>query len=282
MNYNSETLAQRHTMTELAIDSKNYKSLFEEIAQNDTKIYLTDGYADDPPSTECCCWRAHRRSSFVSSNVVASAAKPFNIPTLYNTIWISEMKNATDYIEYLNETRRNSFYSLNKDNRSNYYRLLLTDSSSMNTDDELYWRKSSENIAASNKGSKQRSNNENRFLQVPKITIDEQLRRTPEFEDISKKIDQIHKLDSSVSTLIYKSIEVHADILVSGLTCECVTSCNGYIWSLLSLSVKIESESQKLRFLMFFDYILKFAGKSNKEFSSFSSNRHHTYGSSEK
>lgn len=225
MSYNNETFAQ--TMSELALyetNSKNYKSLFEEIAQNDTKIYLNDTgsndvirYSDDPLSTECCCCRVHRRSSFVSSNVVTTTAKSFNIPTLYNTIWISEMKNATDYIEYLNETRRNSFNSLNKDNRSNYYRLMLTDNYSMNNDDDILWKKSSENLNGRTRDFS-RTNHNNRFLQVPKITIDEQLRRTPEFEDISKKIDEIHTLDSSVSTLIYKSIEVHADILVSGLT----------------------------------------------------------------
>lgn len=227
MNYHNgtSTLAVQQQQTELTINSKNYKSLFDEIAQNDTKIYLTSGFADDLPSSECCCCRVHRRSSFVSSTTTATA-KSFNIPTLYNSIWISEMKNATDYIEYLNETRRNSFYSLNKDNRSNYYRLLLTDNSAMNTtDDELNWKKSSENLTATNEVPRRSSasrhskpNGENRFLQVPKFTIDEQLRRSPELEDISKKIDQIHTLDSSVSTLIYKSIEVHADILVS---CVC-------------------------------------------------------------
>lgn len=225
MNYHNGTssLAVQHQLT---IDSKNYKSLFDEIAQNDTKIYLTSGFADDLPSNECCCCRVHRRSSFVSSNVTPTitTAKSFNIPTLYNSIWISEMKNATDYVEYLNETRRNSFYSLNKDNRSNYYRLLLTDNSSaMNmTDDELNWKKINENLTATDEVPKRsgasrhsKPNGENRFLQVPKFTIDEQLRRSPELEDISKKIDQIHTLDSSVSKLIYKSIEVHADILVS-------------------------------------------------------------------
>lgn len=188
----------------LESDSKNYKSLYEEIAQNDSKIYLNNSITDDiiryvDESTTCCCCRVHRRqnNSFIAGAPVTT--KPFNIP-IYNTIWLGEIKNATDYIEYLNETRRNSFNSLNKDNRSNYYKLLLGDYNSLsnNTDHN--------NNSNSSSGAN--------FLQVPKLTIDEHLRRTPEFDDISKKIDQIHQLDSSVSSLIYKSIEVHADILV--------------------------------------------------------------------
>lgn len=183
-------------------DSKNYKSLYEEIAQNDSKIYLNRSITDDiiryvDDSTTCCCCKVHRRqNSFIAG---APVTKPFNIP-IYNTIWLGEMKNATDYIEYLNETRRNSFNSLNKDNRSNYYKLLLGDYNSL-----------SNNTDHNNNNSSSVGGN---FLQVPKLTIDEHLRRTPEFDDISKKIDQIHQLDSSVSSLIYKSIEVHADILV--------------------------------------------------------------------
>ena len=56
--------------------------------------------------------------------------------------------------------------------------------------------------------------NSSNFLQVPKMTMDEELRRTPEFDDIYRKISEINQLDNSVSALIYKSIEVHADILV--------------------------------------------------------------------
>lgn len=177
---------------------KNYKSLYEEIAQNDSKIYLNNSQSDDiigrfvdETNSQCCCCKVHRRNnSFIAGDTVTSAvSRPFNVP-IYNTIWIGEMKNATDYISYLNETRRNSFNSLNKDNRSHYYKLLLGDNNSMN-------------------------NNYENFLQVPKQTMDDYLRKSPEqFDDISKKIDEIYALDSSVSSLIYKSIEVHADILV--------------------------------------------------------------------
>lgn len=189
----------------LESDLKNYKSLYEEIAQNDSKIYLNNSQSDDiigrfvdETDAQCCCCKVHRRNnSFITGGAVTSAvSRPFNVP-IYNTIWIGEMKNATDYISYLNETRRNSFNSLNKDNRSNYYKLLLGDNNSLNND-------------YGNNGNKNAAN----FLQVPKQTIDDYLRKTPEFDDISKKIDEIHTLDSSVSSLIYKSIEVHADILV--------------------------------------------------------------------
>ena len=194
----------------LESDLKNYKSLYEEFAQNDSKIYLNSSITDDiiryddEANAQCCCCKVHRRqNSFITGGAV-TALKPFNIP-MYNTIWIGEMKNATDYIEYLNETRRNSFSSLNKDNRSNYYNLMLGDYNSMNN----------EHDTANNNNSVENSiNSTGKFLQVPKISADKLLRRTPEFEDISKGIDQIHLLDSSVSTLIYKSIEVHADILV--------------------------------------------------------------------
>jgi hypothetical protein len=198
-------------VSSLDSDSKNYKSLYEEIAQNDTKIYLNNSltddiirYVDEAAEQQCCCCKIHRRqNSFITGGAVTS--KPFNIP-IYNTIWIGEMKNATDYISYLNETRRNSFNSLNKDNRSNYYKLMLSDNNSLNNDYDV-----NNNSIGSNNNN---NNNSGNFLQVPKLKIDDQLRRTPEFDDISKKIDQIHTLDSSVSTLIYKSIEVHADILV--------------------------------------------------------------------
>lgn len=198
MNHNDVPSA----MSSLESDSKNYKSLYEEIAQNDSKIYLNDSISDDitrygeETTAQCCCCKVHRRhNSFIAGGAVT---KPFNIP-IYNAIWVGEMKNATDYIEYLNETRRNSFSSLNKDNRSNYYKLILGDNNSLNNDNNH--NNNSINVSGN-------------FLQVPKLNIDDQLRRTPEFDDISKKIDQIHTLDSSVSSLIYKSIEVHADILV--------------------------------------------------------------------
>lgn len=191
------------TLSSLDSDSKNYKSLYEEIAQNDSKIYLNSTTSDDYEDGEdgqCCCCRVHRRhNSFVAGGAVT---KPFSIP-VYNSIWIGEMRNATDYIEYLNETRRNSFSSLNKDNRSCYYR--LGDNNSLNS-------LPNERDANNNNTTNAHSGN---FLQVPKLSYEEQLRRTPEFEDITKKIDQIHTLDSSVSSLIYKSIEVHADILVN-------------------------------------------------------------------
>lgn len=192
------------TLSSLESDLKNYKSLYEEIAQNDSKIYLNNSitddiirYVDETTTTKCCCCKVHRRqNSFITGGAVT---KPFTVP-IYNTIWLGEMKNATDYLSYLNETRRNSFNSLNKDNRSNYYKLMLADSHSLNNID--YDVKSNS------------VNNSGNFLQVPKSTDDEQLRRTPFQTDISKKIDQIYALDSSVSSLIYKSIEVHADILV--------------------------------------------------------------------
>ncbi len=200
---------------------KNYKSLFEEIAQNDSELYLTKSFqdairysesrsgnssADD--DTRCCCCKVHRKqhqntneqvsASFIAGGVVSNTKSFSDSSNIYSSILIGEMKNATDYIEYLNETRRNSFSSLNKENRSNYYNLMFSDCNSLNS-----YANSSEEDKNSN------------FLQVPKLNIpDEQMRRTPEFKDISKKIDQIHALDSNVSSLIYKSIEVHADILV--------------------------------------------------------------------
>lgn len=194
------------TMSSLESDSKNYKSLYEEIAQNDCKIYLNNSVSDDiiryvDETAECCCCKVHYRRNFIAGGAVT---KPFNIP-IYNTIWMSEMKNATDYIEYLNETRRPSLNSLGKDNRSNYYKLLVSDNISLNNGREA----SNNNHIINTCGN---------FLQVPKLFDDDQLRRSPEFDDISKKIDQIHTLDSSVSSLIYKSIEVHADILVRNYT----------------------------------------------------------------
>lgn len=182
-------------------DLKNYKSLkeeiYEEIAQNDSKIYLNKSQSDDiigrfvdETNSQCCCCKVHRRpNSFIAGGAVTSVvSRPFNVP-IYNTIWIGEMKNATDYISYLNETRRYSFNSLNKDNRSHYDKLLLGDNNSLK--------------------------NSTKFLQVPKQPIDNYLRKTPEFDEISKKItSEISYLGTSVSSLIYKSIEVHADILV--------------------------------------------------------------------
>jgi uncharacterized protein YcgL (UPF0745 family) len=195
-------------MSSLESDLKNYKSLYEEIAQNDSKIYLNNSITDDiiryddDTNAQCCCCKVHRRqNSFITGGAVTTL-KPFNVP-IYNTIWIGEMKNATDYIEYLNETRRNSFSSLNKDNRSNYYKLMLSDYTSLNNEHN-----------SNNSSVKNSIDSSGNFLQVPKQSVDEHLRRTPEFDDISRRIDQIHTLDSSVSSLIYKSIEVHADILV--------------------------------------------------------------------
>jgi hypothetical protein len=196
------------TLNSLESDSKNYKSLYEEIAQNDSNIYLNSTASDDiirysdETDVSCCCCKVHRRhNSFVAGGAVS---KPFSIPT-YNSIWIGEMRNATDYIEYLNKTRRNSFNSLNRDNRSSYYRLMLGDANSLN---------SLTNVRDANNNTGTPAAVSGNFLQVPKLSYEEQLRRTPELEDITKKIDQIHTLDSSVSSLIYKSIEVHADILV--------------------------------------------------------------------
>lgn len=210
-------------------DLKNYKSLFEEIAQNDSEIYLTKSFQDairysdnnnsstnsGDDDTRCCCCKVHRRqrqttnqapTSFIAGGAVTNT-KSFSVSNnnIYNTIWIGEMKNATDYIEYLNETRRNSFSSLNKDNRSNYYNLMRNESHSLNGYSDATTISVPDNAGDGTKN----------FLQVPKLELPhEHMRRTPEFIDISKKIDQIHTLDSNVSSLIYKSIEVHADILV--------------------------------------------------------------------
>lgn len=209
-------------MDSLDSDTKNYKSLFEEIAQNDSELYLKKTFEDavrfsdsnnneqsksGDDDTKCCCCKVHRRqrqntnqmpTSFIAGGEVRSQLSVSN--NIYDTIW----KNATDYIEYLNETRRNSFSSLNKDNRSNYYNLMLNDSHSLNGYTDAPTISVRDSINGAN------------FLQVPKLELPctEQMRRTPIFEDISKKIDQIHTLDSNVSSLIYKSISVHADILV--------------------------------------------------------------------
>jgi hypothetical protein len=203
-------------MNSLESDLKNYKSLFEEVAQNDSEIYLTKSFqdairygCDEDSTTRCCCCKVHRKqnanfppTSFIAGGEVTNT-KSLNV---YNTIWMGEMKNATDYIEYLNNTRRNSFSSLNKDNRSNYYNnLKRSDYHSLNYEGSDTSKKDSGISEGSGKN----------FLQVPKLNLPpEHMRKTPEFEDISKQIDQIHVLDSNVSSLIYKSIEVHADILV--------------------------------------------------------------------
>lgn len=201
-------------------DLKNYKSLFEEIAQNDHELYLDKSFQDAiryvNDDTRCCSCNVHRRQNrnFIAGGAVTNACantKYSNTP-MYNSIWMGEMKNATDYIEYLNETRRNSFSSLNKDNRSNYYNLMLNDNLSMNYD--ISGSGGCGDMTQTTKTTYQPDIGKN-FLQVPKLkTAHEHMRRTPEFDDISKKIDQIHTLDSSVSSLIYKSISLHADILV--------------------------------------------------------------------
>ncbi|CRK99181.1 CLUMA_CG012484, isoform A [Clunio marinus] len=196
------------SMNSLENESKNYKSLYEEIAQNDSKIYLNSTMTDNfmrygDETDQCCCCKIHRRQH---NNIIAGGAvtKAFTIP-IYNTIWIGEMKNATDYIEYLNQTRRNSFISLNKDYRSNFYKLMVCDYNSLNNDITHH------NISNNNDIDKN-------LLQVPQLHTDEELRKTPEFDDISKKIEEINTLDTNVSTLIYKSIEVHADILTLDAT----------------------------------------------------------------
>jgi hypothetical protein len=190
-------------------DSKNYKSLFEEIAQNDSQLYLDKSFQEavryGPDDTQCCCCKVHRRQSnhFIAGGAVTNVKTntKFLTAPIYNNILIGEMKNANDYIEYLNATRRNSFSSLNKDNRSNYNNSLLNDRLQ-----SLNYERAPVSLAGD------RGKN---FLQVPTLEIThEHMRRTPEFMAISNKIDQIHTLDSSVSSLIYKSIEVHADILV--------------------------------------------------------------------
>ncbi|KAG5682401.1 hypothetical protein PVAND_011754 [Polypedilum vanderplanki] len=194
-------------------ESKNYKSLFEEVAQNDSQLYLDKSfqnairYGND--KAQCCCCKVHRKQNrhFIPDGAVTNLnpnTKYQNAP-IYNSILMGEMKNATDYIEYLNETRRNSFSSLNKDNRSNYYNSILNGDNQISSIN--YESMNSEILLIGNESG-------NNFLQVPKLEItNEHMRRTPEFIDISNKIDQIHSLDSSVSLLIYKCVEVHADIL---------------------------------------------------------------------
>lgn len=217
---------EEKSINSLESDLKNYKSLFEEIAQNDSEIYLTKsfqdairfGISDDDSgtnNTRCCCCKVHRKqnatptsASFIPGGAVTNT-KSFNVPNIYNTIWMGEMKNATDYIEYLNETRRNSFNSLNKNNRSNYYNLMRGDYHSLTT------TTTTDGDGMSVRDSGISGCEGKNFLQVPKHNLPhDHMRRTPEFEDISKKIDQLQELDSNVSSLIYKSIEVHADILV--------------------------------------------------------------------
>ena len=128
------------------------------------------------------------------------------------------MKNAADYCEYLNTKRRNSFNNItnaniinsnkcNKqiNNQANYYQISVDDYSSI--ENEI--RDPLPHPSLTKNQSKQSNNN---FLTVPQM---DDLRKTPEFDDIARKINQINLLDNSVGTLIYKAIEVHADILVS-------------------------------------------------------------------
>lgn len=129
------------------------------------------------------------------------------------------MKNAADYELYLNTKRRNSFNNItnanivnsNKCNKhinknTNYYKISVDDygSNENEMNDSLQVFSMSTNLL-----KKPNSN----FLSVPQLT-DDDLRKTPEFDDIARKINQINLLDNSVGNLIYKAIEVHADILV--------------------------------------------------------------------
>lgn len=219
-------------MNSLETDLHNYKSLYEEIAQEDNNYLQNNTISTSKDGDEqCCCCNVHRRennlynstittgttttatTTIITSSTSTTSRKSFSsynyydkMP-IYNSIWLGEMRNATDYIEYLNKTRRNSNYTNNNNNgssshqankdRSNYYKLSASDYNSLNHDNDM-----NNNCNSSN------------FLQVPKLTMDEELRRTPEFDDIYRKISEINQLDYSVSALIYKSIEVHADILV--------------------------------------------------------------------
>ncbi|CAO1385056.1 unnamed protein product [Diamesa hyperborea] len=212
-------------MNSLETDLHNYKSLYEEIAQEDNN-YLQNNTISNPKygDEQCCCCNVHRReNNLYNSTATATTTTATTTTTtmtsrksfssynyydkmpIYNSIWLGEMRNATDYIEYLNKTRRNSNYTNNNNgnsshqpnkDRSNYYKLSTSDYNSLNHDNDM-----NNNCNSSN------------FLQVPKLTMDEELRRTPEFDDIYRKISEINQLDNSVSALIYKSIEVHADIL---------------------------------------------------------------------
>lgn len=213
-------------MNSLETDLHNYKSLYEEIAQEDNNYLQNNTISNSKYDDEqCCCCNVHRRENNLYNSTVTATTTTTTMtlttPTtsrkssfssynyydkmpIYNSIWLGEMRNATDYIEYLNKTRRNSnnnngnaSHQANKD-RSNYYKLSTSDYNSLNHDNDM----------------NNNSNSSSNFLQVPKLTMDEELRRTPEFDDIYRKISQINQLDNSVSALIYKSIEVHADILV--------------------------------------------------------------------
>ena len=211
-------------MNSLETDLHNYKSLYEEIAQEDNS-YLLNNTISNPKygDEQCCCCNVHRRENNLYNSTVTATTTMTTMTTttsrksfssynyydkmpIYNSIWLGEMRNATDYIEYLNKTRRNSSYTNNNNGNSshqpnkdcsNYYKLSTSDYNSLNHDNDM-----NNNCNSSN------------FLQVPKMTMDEELRRTPEFDDIYRKISEINQLDNSVSALIYKSIEVHADILV--------------------------------------------------------------------
>lgn len=130
------------------------------------------------------------------------------------------MKNAADYELYLNTKRRNSFNNItnanfinsNKCNKhisknTNYYQISVDDYGG--NDNET-----NDSLQASSMTTDRLRTPNNNFLSVPQLT-DDDLRKTPEFDDIARKINQINLLDNSVGTLIYKAIEVHADILVS-------------------------------------------------------------------
>lgn len=214
-------------MNSLETDLHNYKSLYEEIAQEDNNYLQNNTISNTKYSDEqCCCCNVHRRENnlYNSTATATTTTTTMTLTTttttsrkssfssynyydkmpIYNSIWLGEMRNATDYIEYLNKTRRNSnnnngnaSHQANKD-RTNYYKLSTSDYHSLNHDNDM----------------NNNCNSSSNFLQVPKFTMDEELRRTPEFDDIYRKISEINHLDNSVSALIYKSIEVHADILV--------------------------------------------------------------------
>lgn len=128
---------------------------------------------------------------------------------IYDNFWLGEQRNATDYIEYLNRIRRNSMpqigASFGNNVHFNYYQISITDFSITKENGFLNC-----NNSINNKNINISSDN---YLKVPRI-YDEELRKTPDFSDISKKISEINLLDTSVSSLIYKSIEVHAEILV--------------------------------------------------------------------
>lgn len=214
-------------MNDTSPNLHNYKSLFEEIAQTDNSYLFDDSeYYNSKIMAKCYCCKLqsttkpnnniNKNKVKHESNLNVNNSEVFKMDyekmPVYSSILIHEMRNATDYLEYLNRIRRNSSHSLgysvnsNMDNNHlsanynqvNYYQISVSDYSTP-LDNE--------------KSPIRVSGGDNNFLKVPKF-FDEEMRKTPELQDIKRKVHEIDQLDNSVSALIYKSIEVHADILV--------------------------------------------------------------------